>query len=174
MPLVSQQRRHLFTPNKWEYLAGKRPPVACILCGVVAHHPEVTSLEVYRDELFVISGNLYPYNPGHLMIFPRRHIESPTDLTDTEALRLHHLQSHCLAAIAARYPAQGFNIGYNLGPAGGGSIAHLHLHVVPRFAHEQGFIGTLANTQLMVEDPRAMLATFQAWFNEHLGLVNPD
>jgi ATP adenylyltransferase len=155
------ERSHLFAPNKLDYIRGKRPDVACILCAIRENHPDVANLEIYRNALFFVSLNLYPYNPGHLMIVPQRHIEFPDELTDEEALALHHLQKKCLGLIRQLYPAKGFNIGYNLGELGGGSIAHLHLHLVPRFRNEHGFMTTLAQTHIMVESPQEMLARFQ-------------
>ncbi len=158
------ERQHLIAHNKLDYVRGKRPNVDCILCAVRDYHPDVDSLEVYRDELFLISINLYPYNPGHLMLVPLRHIESPEELNDTEALRLHHLQSKSLGVIRELYPAAGFNIGYNLGPAGGGSIKHLHLHLVPRFVNEHGFMSTVGQTHIIVESPQDMLSKFRQVF----------
>jgi len=160
------ERFHLFAPNKLDYIRGQRPDVPCILCAVRENHPDVANLEVYRSDLFLVSLNLYPYNPGHLMIVPLRHLESPEELNDEEALALHHLQKKALAVIRQLYPVRGFNLGYNLGEMGGGSIAHLHLHLVPRFRNEHGFMTTLAHTHIVVENPRDMLARFQKAFAE--------
>ena len=159
------ERQHLIAHNKLDYVQGKRPDVPCILCAVRDQHPEVEQLEVYRTPAFLVSLNLYPYNPGHLMLVPLRHIESPAELSDAEALELHHLQTLSLKVIGSLFPAQGFNIGYNLGQAGGGSIAHLHLHVVPRFRNEQGFMTTIGQTHILVESPAEMLDKFQRAFS---------
>ncbi|PIQ29246.1 HIT family hydrolase [bacterium (Candidatus Blackallbacteria) CG17_big_fil_post_rev_8_21_14_2_50_48_46] len=158
------ERNHLFASNKLDYVRGKRPDVPCILCAVRDRNPEVANLEVYRDQDFLISLNLYPYNPGHLMIVPLRHVEWPDELTDQEALHLHHLQKKCLKIIRQIYPAGGFNLGYNLGEIGGGSIAHLHMHIVPRYRNEHGFMATLAHTHIVVEDPHLMQEKFQKAF----------
>lgn len=158
------ERQHLIAHNKLDYVQGKRPAVDCILCAVRDKHPDVDSLEVFRNELFLVSINLYPYNPGHLMLVPLRHIESPEELSDDEALSLHRLQKYALGVIRSLYPAAGFNIGYNLGAAGGGSINHLHLHLVPRFVNEQGFMGTIGQTHIIVESPQDMLARFRSAF----------
>lgn len=160
------KRPHLIAHNKLDYARGKRPNVDCILCAVRDEHPDVEQLEVFRDDLFLISLNLYPYNPGHLMIVPLRHLCWPYELSEQEALRLHHLQGRALKLLAGLYPTIGFNIGYNLGPGGGGSIAHLHLHVVPRFQNEQGFMSTVGQTQILVETltevQQKLAAAFQA------------
>ena len=161
-------RKNLIAQNKLEYARGNRPKVDCILCAVRDSHPEVDSLEVYRDDFFLICINLYPYNPGHIMLVPLRHIEWPYDLTDEEALHLHHLQKKAFAAIHDLYQAPGYNVGYNLGSAGGGSISHLHLHIVPRFYNEHGFMGSIGNVQLLVENPQEMRVKFQHWFQTNL------
>jgi len=158
------QREHLYAVNKLDYARGERPKVDCILCSVIEKDPQVDNLEVHRTEHFVVSVNLYPYNPGHLMIVPHRHIEWPHELTDTEVLAMHHLQNHVIKVTQSVYPASGFNLGYNLGPNGGGSIKHLHLHLVPRFKNEQGFMATVCGTQIMVEDPHVMVDKFRAAF----------
>ena len=67
-------KTNLFVPDKMEYARGtKRPNVECILCAIVNGNDEVISLEAYRSEFFVVALNLYPYTPGHLMVFPKRH-----------------------------------------------------------------------------------------------------
>lgn len=162
------ERQHLIAHNKLDYVRGHRPQVDCILCAVRDHHPEVESLEIIRDDLFLISINLYPYNSGHLMVVPLRHVEWPDELSDEEALRLHQLQKRCLKVIRSLYPASGFNIGYNLGATGGGSIAHLHLHLVPRFLNEQGFMTTIGQTHIIVESPQEMVAKFKLAFAEEM------
>lgn len=161
-----EPQQHLIAHNKLSYVRGQRPNVPCILCAVCDDHPEVESLEVFRNAFFLVSINLYPYNSGHLMLVPLRHIEWPDELSEAEALSLHQLQKLCLAVLRRVYPACGFNIGYNLGECGGGSIAHLHLHIVPRFRNETGFMTTLAQTQIIVETPQEMQQRLKAAFAE--------
>ena len=68
-------QKNLFVPNKMGYVRGKdKPDVDCILCAIVEENDKVVRLEVYRTDLFVVALNLYPYSPGHLMIFPKRHV----------------------------------------------------------------------------------------------------
>lgn len=146
-------RDHLFNTEKLKYVKGGKPSVACILCAIRDRDPAVVSLEVARRNGFIVSVNLYPFNPGHLMIFPERHVETLAGLTDDEALALHHLTVDVLAALGEEYRPAGFNAGYNLGSQSGASLAHLHLHVVPRYANEVGFLDVLAGTRLTVLDP---------------------
>ncbi len=146
-------RDHLFNTEKLKYVTDEKTSAECILCAIRDRDPAVRSLEVARREGFIVSVNLYPFNPGHLMIFPERHVESPRELNDAEALILHRLLSETLSLIEAEFMPEGFNVGYNLGRSSGASIPHLHLHVVPRYGNEVGFLDVLAGTRLVVVDP---------------------
>ncbi|MEM3063608.1 MAG: HIT domain-containing protein [Nitrososphaerota archaeon] len=147
-------KNYLFVPGKINYVRGGRPNIECILCGIVNNDPRVESLVVYSDDLFTISVNLYPYNPGHLIIFPKRHIEQLDELTENEVYGLHKLQLLALSVLREVYQPQGFNLGYNLGEASGASVSHLHLHIVPRYKNELGFIDIIGGARIMVEDPK--------------------
>lgn len=146
-------RNYLFNTDKLKYVKGDKPKVDCILCAIRDGHPDVQNFEVARRDNFIISVNLYPFNPGHLMIFPQRHIENLHDLADQEALSLHRLLTVTINILADEFRPDGFNVGYNLGHNSGASIPHLHLHVVPRYNNEVGFMDVLAGTRLVVSDP---------------------
>ena len=147
-------QKNLFVPNKMEYArGGKKPNVECILCAIVEENDKVARLDVYRSKLFVVALNLYPYTPGHLMIFPKRHITDVRMLSNEEVSELHKLQSLCLDVLENIYTPHGFNLGYNIGEAGGASIEHLHLHIVPRYRRETGFIDIIGGSKIIVEDP---------------------
>lgn len=151
------ERDNLFVPGKEAYVRRRagRPAGKCILCAVAAGDPEVVSLELARADGFLISLNLYPYNPGHVMLFPARHVEDPRALTAHEAAALHNLQATTLDVLSRVYEPAGFNIGYNLGPAAGASIPHLHLHIVPRYSNELGVMEILSGAKILIEDPHA-------------------
>ncbi len=145
---------NLFSFNKLEYVTGrKKPDVSCILCAITEKDPRVELLEVYRNAFFLISVNLYPFNVGHLLIFPLRHIETTAQLNDDEALQLHHLTNLSMEVLTEVYSPGGFNVGYNIGACSGASIEHLHLHIVPRYSRELGFIDILGGAKLVVEHP---------------------
>ncbi len=159
-------RQNLFVPNKMPYAKGKnRPDVTCILCAIVEKDEKVERLEVHRTELFTISLNLYPYSPGHLLIFPNRHVLDVRELTSEEVLHLHELQCLCFEVLTHAYQPRGYNVGYNMGEASGASIPHLHLHVVPRYPRELGFIDVIGGARIIIEDPNAtqekLLQVFQ-------------
>lgn len=158
---MGPQRHHLFNTDKLAYVKGKKPDVDCILCAIRDSHPDVERLLVYEEDLFLITLNLYPFNPGHLMIFPRRHVTSLQELNDKEALALHRLTVTVTDAIDAEFSPSGYNIGFNLGQASGASIAHIHRHIVPRYPNELGFIDIISGDRIMVVDPREVQARLQ-------------
>ncbi|MBN2403875.1 MAG: HIT domain-containing protein [Spirochaetes bacterium] len=150
---MSVKRNYLFNTNKLNYVKGDKPDVDCILCTIAERSSKTELLEVYRTKKFIISVNLYPYNPGHLMIFPIKHIEDYGKLTDKDALEMHRLTVKTLSILKDEFNPSGFNIGYNIGKFSGASIQHIHQHIVPRYGNEAGFIDILAGTRLFVIDP---------------------
>ncbi len=143
-----------FVPDKLDYVRGQRPPVACILCAVAANDPQVSNLVLFRRNGLFVTLNLYPYNPGHLMIVPERHCVHLNELSDDEALEIHRLQLLTLRVLEETYRPDGFNLGYNIGPSSGASIDHLHLQIVPRYPTEVGFFDILSDSRVIVEDPK--------------------
>lgn len=159
-------KRHLFVPTKFDYARGVKPDVGCILCEIIEGRDTVERLEVHRTEKYVVSLNLHPYNPGHLLVFPRRHVCRLDELDREEILELHELQLLCMDVLGRRYGARGFNVGLNLGPDSGASIPHLHLHVVPRYERELGFLDIISGAKIMVEDPVVTCRELAALFGE--------
>jgi ATP adenylyltransferase len=131
-----------------------RKPSGCILCMVRDRSAEVVDLSILRDELFIASVNLYPYNPGHLMVHPTRHVEDVRELTRQEEERLAGITRYLLNTLDGAYSPQGYNIGYNMGRPAGASIDHLHLHIIPRYPRETGIADLIAGKRVLVEDPR--------------------
>ncbi|SUE13770.1 HIT family protein [Rhodococcus gordoniae] len=122
-------------------------------------------LVVARGETVYAVLNLYPYNPGHLMVVPYRRVANLEDLTPDESAELMQFAQRALRVIKRVSRPHGFNVGLNLGAAAGGSLAeHLHLHVVPRWGGDANFITVLGGSKVMVQllrDTRALLAS--AW-----------
>lgn len=158
------ERSYLFNTEKIKYVRGEKPRVDCILCAIIAEDPAVTGLTVYRDEKFMVAMNLYPFNPGHLMIFPLRHITEIGGLTDEEASGMHRLLVKSVKILDEEFAPSGYNIGYNLGDGSGASIAHIHQHVVPRYSNEVGFLDVLSGTRVMVSDPRTVMLKLRERF----------
>jgi ATP adenylyltransferase len=150
-------RDYLFNTEKIKYVKGAKPEVACILCAIRDGDPQVKSLEVTRTDGFIVSVNLYPFNPGHLIIFPEKHIISPDEYTAADAAVLHQLSVRMKKILDAEFSPDGYNIGYNIGRAGGASIEHLHMHIVPRYENEIGFIDVISGTRVVVTDPSEVM-----------------
>ena len=144
---------YFFNFDKMKYVRGPRPS-GCILCLIRDHSPDVIDLTVFSDDLFTVSVNLYPYNPGHVMIFPNRHLVDVRELTTAEDRRLSGLTRGFLDVLENTQSPAGFNIGYNMGSSAGASIDHLHLHVIPRYPKEVGIADLIAGKRVLIEDPR--------------------
>jgi ATP adenylyltransferase len=144
---------YFFNFQKMEYLRGKRP-LGCILCLVRDESPEAVDMSVHRAESFIVSVNLYPYNPGHLLIFPKRHVSDIRDLSRDERLEMDGLIDLTLSVLDSTHHAQGYNIGFNMGLPAGASIDHLHLHIIPRYQREIGIAELVSGMRVLVEDPR--------------------
>jgi ATP adenylyltransferase len=160
-------KTNIFVPSKGEYVRGKRPAVKCILCSIIQNDPRVINLEVVRSKKFIIAVNLYPYNPGHLIIFPCRHIEKIEELSLSEVEELHKLTVLSLKILRNLYRPHGFNIGYNLGKGSGASIKHLHLHIVPRYENELSFIDVLSGSKIIVEEPKDTMQKLKGEYKKY-------
>jgi ATP adenylyltransferase len=118
--------------------------------------------------------NLYPYNSGHLMVCPYRHVADYTDLDPAETTELAEYTKLAMTALRAASGAQGFNIGMNMGGvAGAGIAAHLHQHVVPRWGGDTNFMPVVAGTkvlpQLLAETREMIVAAWPAAQGQHAG-----
>lgn len=140
--------------------------VDCLLCAIIGGNKNVDVLEVFRDDLFVISVNLYPYTSGHLIIFPQRHLLDIRELTKKEVIRLYELMRTSMDIQDRLYHPSGYNIGFNLGTAGGASIPHIHMHVVPRYQKELGFVDILSGEKIIIEDPRVTMEKLRNEFGK--------
>lgn len=159
-------KKHLFIPSKIDYVRGERPRVDCILCSITAQDKRVVDSGILSTSLMTVALNLYPYNPGHLMIFPNRHIEDIEELSRDEVMEIHRLTVLSMKVLRKYYHPQGFNIGYNLGESSGASVKHLHLHIVPRYKNELGFVDILSGSKIYVEDPRHVLEKLKQAFRQ--------
>ena len=124
--------------------------------------PDEDGLVVARGEHVYAVLNLYPYNPGHLMVVPYRRVSELEDLTDAESAELMSFTQKAIRVIKSVSRPDGFNVGLNLGRSAGGSLAeHLHMHVVPRWSGDANFITVVGGTKVipqLLRDTRALLA----------------
>jgi ATP adenylyltransferase len=160
----------LWTPHRMVYLLGEDKPEDgeagphCPFCRAPGRD-DAESLIVHRGELAYVVLNLYPYNPGHLMVCPYRHIAGYPELADDEMIEVARLTRTAIAVLTEVAEPHGFNLGVNQGAvAGAGIAAHLHQHVVPRWGGDANFLPIVARTKALPEllsDTRARLAA--AW-----------
>ena len=150
---------YLTVPWKGEYVHGKRPD-GCIMCAVRDGGDDV--YEVYRNDHVMVVLNLYPYNPGHLLVVPLRHVESLDDLQDEERDAFYALIERSVRLLETVYGPKGFNIGINQGQFSGASVPHLHAHVVPRYPNEMGFMDIAAGTRIQLEPLDTVLERLKA------------
>jgi len=106
----------------------------CVFCRIV--HGEIPAVKVYESEHVVAFLDIYPINPGHTLVVPKRHVERLEELNDEEARELLGAAARLAPAIVRAVNAEGYNIIINIGRAAGQEIEHLHLHIVPRFSDD--------------------------------------
>jgi ATP adenylyltransferase len=124
----------------------------CIFCDAGTESSR-DNLVLVRTPLSYVVLNLYPYNNGHLMVVPNRHVATLASSTPEELTDLMRLTRHAEIALAEAYTPQGINIGINLGrPAGAGIVDHLHVHLVPRWTGDTSFISVVGNTRVLPEE----------------------
>lgn len=124
----------------------------CFFCEALGRLDGPDNLILIREAHAMVMLNLYPYNPGHLMIAPRRHVASPRELSPEEACALMDLLGRAEGLLDRALEPEGFNVGMNLGRcAGAGVPGHLHLHLVPRWSGDTNFMPLTAGTKVVVE-----------------------
>nr|WP_286219511.1 HIT domain-containing protein [Paraoerskovia sediminicola] len=159
----------LWTPHRMVYIGGENKPAdatsaACPFCSLPARSDEDSMIVARGEHCFVVL-NLYPYNSGHLMVCPYRHVADYTDLTAGETAELASLTQTAMRVVRSVSAPAGFNLGMNQGEvAGAGIAAHLHQHVVPRWTGDANFLPIVGQTKAvpqLLSDTRHRFAA--AW-----------
>ncbi|SPT56127.1 HIT family protein [Schaalia odontolytica] len=162
-----------WTPYRMAYIRGEGKPAdasdrSCPFCSAPGK-PDAEGLIVFRGDSCFVLMNLFPYNSGHLLVCPYRHVSDYTELTDEERVELGNLTATAMRVTRDVAAPAGFNLGMNQGEvAGAGIAAHLHQHVVPRWLGDANFLPIIAQTKAvpeLLEDARARLAA--AWPKEN-------
>jgi len=167
---VPDALERLWTPHRMAYIRGENKPAdaeagqQCPFCRIPTLEDR-EGLVVHRGETAYTVLNLYPYSPGHLMVCPYRHVADYTEVNTAETAEVAELTKQAMRTIRAVSGAHGFNLGMNQGAvAGAGIAAHLHQHVVPRWAGDQNFMPIVGRTRTMpqlLSETRDLLA--EAW-----------
>lgn len=158
---------NIFSLSKKEYIKGERPDVDCIICAIRDKDEAVSDLTVYETKHTFVTLNLFPYNSGHLMIIPKRHVKDPRELTKEENIDFIETQNKAITVIEKLYSPSGINLGFNLGENAGASIDHIHQHLIPRYPNELGVIDLIGGAKVLVEDPRESLEKIREAFKSN-------
>jgi ATP adenylyltransferase len=149
----------LFSPWRSKYIESFKTPSSdkaedvCIFCSALKNSNDEERLVIYRGELAFVIMNLYPYNSGHMMVVPKRHTAEFHSLSKEELAECMDLLQTSEKAITELSHPHGYNIGMNLGKAGGAGIDdHLHWHIVPRWNGDTNFMPTISDVKLVSED----------------------
>lgn len=163
----------LWTPYRMAYIKGENKPTnpddlaGCPFC-TIPKMSDADGLVVARGERVYAVLNLYPYNAGHLLVVPYRHVPDYTDIDADEVAEYGAFTQKAMRVIRSVSAPQGFNLGMNQGAVGGAGIAaHLHQHVIPRWGGDTNFMPVIASTRVLpqlLSDTRDLLA--EAWASE--------
>lgn len=142
--------KSLWAPWRIDYIKGEKED-GCIFCNKPKDDNDKENLILYRGKTGYIIMNRYPYSNGHLMAVPYKHTSEIKDLGSEERRELMDLTSKCIDILGA-FDAEGFNVGLNMGRAGGAGIEeHLHFHIVPRWSGDTNFMPVISDVRIMPE-----------------------
>ena len=148
----------IWAPWRIQYIQMEKPE-GCILCEKPGQNNDAQNYILHRGDKNFIILNSYPYNPGHLMVAPYRHVASLEKLTDEERQEHFEIVSRSVRVLKQVFNPGGFNIGINLGKAAGAGIEdHFHTHIVPRWQGDTNFMPVLSDVRVL---PEALADTYQ-------------
>ena len=157
----------LWAPWRMSYITGERE-AGCFLCLSPDHlGPDRDRLVLFSDSLILVMLNLYPYNNGHLLISPRRHIPSISAAREDERLALMNQSARATEILGRVMNPKGFNLGINQGRVSGGSVEdHLHIHITPRYLGDSNYMTVLGETRIISEHILTTYDKLVSAFNE--------
>jgi ATP adenylyltransferase len=139
----------LWAPWRIEYIRGEKPQ-GCIFCDKPKENKDAENYILYRGKKNFVILNAYPYNPGHLMVVPFRHIGKLEDMTPEERNEHYQIVSRAVAVLRKETKTDNFNVGMNLGRVSGAGIDdHIHTHIVPRWNGDNNFMPVISDTRVM-------------------------
>ncbi|UCD51181.1 MAG: HIT domain-containing protein [Phycisphaerales bacterium] len=163
------ERKSLWAPWRIAYIRTLKKPEGCFLCHSFARpESDDENLLLWRTKKSMVVLNRFPYNNGHLLICPARHIADLDDTTDEEMLELMKLVREAQRALSMTIEPHGFNVGLNFGRcAGAGLPGHMHIHVVPRWDGDTSFMSTCTDTKVVSQSVDDLLAELRAASTAH-------
>jgi ATP adenylyltransferase len=161
--------QNLWAPWRGELLTGEKPP-GCVFCTAPRAADAKRALVLYKGTQAFVILNKYPYNNGHIMVVPYRHIADLDDLDPLESAEIFSLLQRGVAVLKGLMNPEGFNLGANLGRvAGAGIEQHLHFHVVPRWNGDTNFMPVLSDTRVISQHLEVTFDRLSAAFNAPAG-----
>jgi ATP adenylyltransferase len=146
------ERDIMIRPDRLKYVRKMIKIDGCVFCNAIKAGVKVKSLLLYKGKYAAVVMNKFPYNPGHLLIVPTRHVGEFEELKSKELYELQDLLQKGIKALKDAYDPAGFNVGLNLGAAAGAGIPeHLHYHLVPRWKGDTNFFPLISETKVIVE-----------------------
>lgn len=142
--------KFLWSPWRMDYILGKKQR-GCIFCKKPMEKKDRENLILYRGRYAFVMMNRFPYNNGHLMVVSKRHCLDLDQLNDKEFQELFFLLRASTQVLKTSLHPHGFNIGINMGRAGGAGEEHLHVHIVPRWTGDTNFMPVLGETKIVPE-----------------------
>jgi len=160
--------RYLIASEREEYKQGNGPDVECIHCAQAEDDERVIKKCLFEDEFLMVLLNIFPYNHGHLLVVPKRHVNSLLELEEDELTRMFQMVKRVEKLLRDALDLIGVNMGANLEKGAGESIQHLHIHLVPIYEHDRGFMETALDTKVM---PESLDRTFEK-LKEHSQILD--
>ncbi len=158
---MSHKLEILWNPWRYEYIKSiskRHEKKKCIFCEMIKRRDDEAYI-IYRGKYSFIVLNAYPYNSGHLMIAPYRHVASYEELSNDEIREISLLLKHIIPVLRESFKPDGFNIGINIGRAAGAGVeGHIHIHVVPRWVGDANFMTVISATKTL---PIALEETYK-------------
>lgn len=151
--------KQLWAPWRIEYILGPKPDT-CVFCLPESTEEDEGRLVLHRGGRAFVIMNRYPYNNGHIMVCPYRHVSELTELSREEAHEIMDLVQRCSGILKQHFNCEGINVGLNLGKAAGAGIGeHLHFHLVPRWNGDSSFIAVMDDVRTI---PQHISETYKA------------
>ncbi len=142
---------HIWAPWRIQYIQMPKP-LECILCEKPKQKSDARNYILYRGDRSFIMLNSYPYNPGHLLVAPYRHVANLEELTKGERDEHFEIASRCVTVLRQVFSPGGFNLGINMAKvAGAGIDGHFHTHIIPRWQGDTNFMTTVSDVRVMPE-----------------------
>lgn len=161
------ERDIMARPERLRYVRKIIRPQGCVFCSALETGISLESLMLFRSKLTMVIMNKYPYNNGHLLVLPQRHVGELSALTPEEYLDLMVVQKMTVEILQKTYGCEGLNMGLNMGSAAGAGIPeHLHFHLIPRWRGDTNFFPLIAQAKVIVEDHQQTFEKLQPLFDQ--------